>query len=85
MKLEDLNRAIKAFRKRLLKNGTWEDGAIELDLDAPDWDWVTFSAMIHLHGSGEPVSISATWSPKTKRLGDWEGAYTRTFKKYEVL
>ena len=85
MKLEDLNKAINAFRRRLFKNGTWEDGAIELDFDAPDWNWVTFSAVIHLHGSEELVSIGAEWSPKTKRLGNWEGVYTRTFEKYEVL
>lgn len=88
MKLEDLDRALKAFRRRLLKNGNWDDGAIELRYDYPDWDWVTFSALIHPRASCHDVIINASWNTKAKgvRLCGWEGKYKDDpTAKYNVI
>ena len=88
MTLDDLDKALKAFRRRLLKNGTWEDGAIELRVDNPDWDWVTFSATVHLKGLDQDAIINASWDTTAQkvRLRDWEGMYKNApWAKYDVL
>lgn len=88
MTLENLDTALRAFRKGLLKNGTWEDGAIDLRYNYPDWDWVTFRAIVHIKGTNRDATISASWNTLKSpiRLCDWEGEYKDApFKKYNVL
>lgn len=88
MKLADFNKALNAFRKRLLRNGTWDDGAIEFRVDDPDWDWMTFLATVRVNNIGENVIIGASLDTKADkiRLHNWEGAYEKEpWKKYNVL
>lgn len=88
MKLADFNKALNAFRKRLLRNGTWDDGAIEFRVDDPNWDWVTFFATVHLKRPCLDVLISASWDTTAQkvRLLNWDGLYKDDpWEKYDVL
>lgn len=86
IELEALDKALKAFCKRLIKNGTFDDKKIVFRADDPDWDWISFTVNVSLHESRKSALIRAEWNPRTQRLCNWEGFYSdEPWTKFNVL